>query len=148
MHFDHREFVLDLDSSWISLGGNDPEQHLFESKALASTLTISVMSAAIPEAKMKQAAQKLLDLRRMAETETRPTGVVAFGDQRVTPKLDQHLVEVAYTGYDNRGRIFRFMGFVTNEKIVSFYCETVSKDNEQAKRTFDDCFCGFRFYVP
>src|SRR5262245_39930239 len=81
MHFDHREFVLDLDSSWSALAGNDPEQHQFESKELASTLTISVMSTAIPQAKMNQTAEKLLEFRRKAETETDPTRIVTFGDQ-------------------------------------------------------------------
>src|SRR6516162_1355396 len=29
MHFEHQEFVLDLDSSWARVAGNDPEQFQF-----------------------------------------------------------------------------------------------------------------------
>ena len=58
------------------------------------------------------------------------------------------MVEIAYAGYDNQGRIFRFMGFVTTHKIASFYCESTSIKNEQAKQVFDECFRGFQFYVP
>ncbi len=81
------------------------------------------------------------------EREADPTRLVTFDDQRVTPKPDEQVVEAAYAGYDNRGRVFRFAGFVTAQKIVSFYCETVSKDNGQAKQIFGDSFRGFKFYV-
>jgi hypothetical protein len=156
MHFEHQEFVLDLDSSWARVAGNDPEQFQFESKSLASMLTISVVSAGIPQAKLRQTAEKLLELRRKGEAEADRTRVVTLGDQWVTPKPDEQVVEVAYAGFDNRGRIFRFMGFVTTQKVLTFYCETVSKhmgqvntaDNEQAKRIFDESFRGFKFYAP
>ena len=148
MHFDHHEFVLDLDPSWTRLDGNDPEQFQFQSKPQYSTLTISVMMAAIPQAKMSPAGQKLLEFRRQGEIAADASRAVTFGDQWVTPKPDGEVVEVAYAGYDNQGRIFRFMGFVTTQKVVSFYCETASNDNESAKRIFDETFKGFRFYVP
>jgi hypothetical protein len=148
MHFDHHEFVLDLDPSWIRLEGNDPEQFQFESKPLHSTLTISVMMASIPPTKKQQAGEKLLEFRRKEEVAADPTRAVTFGDQWVKAKPDGEAVEVAYAGYDNRGSIFRFMGFVTTQKVVSFYCQTDSKDNEQTKGIFDETFRGFRFYVP
>jgi hypothetical protein len=148
MHFEHQEFLLDLDPTWKQLVGSDPEQFQFESKALDSVLTISVILAEIPEAKMEQAAEKLLEFRKQGEREADPNGTITYGDQWVTPKAEEQLVEVAYAGYDDRGRIFRFTGFVTTRKIVSFYCETVSKDNQQAKQVFDESFRGFKFYVP
>ena len=97
---------------------------------------------------MQQIAEKFLEFRRKGEAEADRTRVVTFGDQWVTPKPNEQVVEVAYAGYDNRGRIFRFIGFITTHKVVSFYCETMSKDNGEAKRVFDDSFRGFRFYVP
>jgi hypothetical protein len=58
------------------------------------------------------------------------------------------VVDIAYAGYDDRGRIFRFMGFVTEAKMLSFYCETMTTDNELSKRIFDEAFRGLKFYVP
>ena len=106
------------------------------------------MSAGIPQAKMQQAGEKLLEFRRRGEVAAESSRVVTFGDQWVTPKPDGQVVEVAYAGYDNRGRIFRFMGFVTTQKVVSLYCETLTKENATAKLVFDEAFRGFRFYVP
>lgn len=147
MHFDHHEFVLDLAPSWTTLSGTDPKQFQFESKPLASTLTISVVPAGIPRARMQEVAEKFSEIRREAEG-VDTSRVVTFGDQWVKPKPDEEVVEIGYAGYDDRGRIFRFMGFVTTHKVVSFYCETVTDDNEQAKRAFDEAFRGFRYYVP
>jgi hypothetical protein len=92
------------------------------------------MQAQIPREKMRAAGEKMLELRRQSEFINRG-GAVTLGDQWVTPKPDGESVEIAYAGYDNRG-IFRFMGFATTHKIVSFYCDTSSKDNEQTKRIF------------
>ncbi len=148
MHFEHHEFVLDLDSSWTQLASNDPEQFPFESKPLASNLTISVMSARIPPAKMKEAAERVLALRLEAEMTVDPSRNVTIGDQWIAAKPNGEVIEVAYAGFDNYGNIFRFMGFVTSQKVVSFYCETISTDNERSKRIFDEAFRGFRFYIP
>jgi hypothetical protein len=148
MHFEHHEFVLDLPSSWTQKPGADPEQFLFESKSLTSMLTISVMPAAIPRDKLQLTGEKVLEYRRQAEVTTDASLVVKFGDQWVTPKPGEDVVEIGYAGYDNHGRIFRFMGFVTTQKVLNFYCETISRDNEQSKRIFDEAFRGFKFYIP
>jgi hypothetical protein len=107
-------------------------------------LTLSVMPVAIPEAKSKKTAEKALEFRREAEAQVDPIRKVTFGDQWVTPKPDEHLVEMGYAGHDDRGYIFRFLGFVTTRRIVNFQCETKTQDDEQAKRVFDNCFRGVK----
>ncbi len=148
MHFEHQEFVLDLKPTWTTVSGPDPEQFQFESKRLASTLTISILPAGVPSDRLQEVAEKFLEIRRQAEVDTDASRTITFGDRWVKRKRDEEVVEIAYAGYDNRGRIFRFMGFVTTRKIVSFYCESMTDDNEQAKQIFDEAFRGFRFYVP
>ena len=105
------------------------------------------MSAGIPPDMMRQAADKFFEFRRHAELAD-SSRLVTFGDHWVTPKPDGDVIEISYAGYDNRGRIFRFMGFVTSKRVLSFYCETFSNDNEHSKGVFDKAFRGFRFFVP
>lgn len=149
MHFEHQEFVLDLDPSWRRVPGDDPEQFAFESQELDSKLTISVMAAAIPIEKRKQAADKVLELRKQAEQEVDSSRQVTFGDATVRALPENDSFEITYAGYDNRSTIFRFTGYVTANKILSFYCETKTADNERAKQIFADAFVkGFKFYDP
>jgi hypothetical protein len=149
MHFEHQEFVLDLDPSWRRVPGDDPEQFAFESQVLDSKLTISVMAAAIPLEKRRRAADRVLELRKQAEQEVDSNRRVTYGDATVREHNDKESFEIAYAGYDNRGTIFRFTGYVTANKILSFYCETKTTDNERAKQIFADTFVkGFKFYDP
>jgi hypothetical protein len=148
MHFEHSEFVVDLAPAWRNVPGSDSEQFQFQADSLASTITISVMQARVPRPQLQQVAEKFLELRLEGEAEVDKRRVVTLGDRWVTPQSDGEVVDIAYAGYDNVGRIFRFMGFVTTQKVISFYCETISTDNERAIQIFDEAFRGFQFYVP
>ena len=55
---------------------------------------------------------------------------------------------VAYAGYDAEGNIFRFMGWTTQAKVLSFWVSTKTADNEFSKQVFDEAFGGLRFYIP
>jgi hypothetical protein len=105
------------------------------------------MRAAVPRSRLEEIAGGFLTMREQAE-HIDPSREITFGDKWVEPKPDGDVVEIAYAGYDNRGRIFRFKGFVTEAKILSFYCESQTNDNDLSKKVFSEAFEGFKFYVP
>ena len=147
MTFNHQEFILRLPSGWKQIATEDPEQFVFESELQASTVTISVLRARMPRARLHEIATGLLSMREQAE-HIDSSREITFGDKWVEPKPEGDVVEVAYAGYDNRGRIFRFKGFVTEAKVLSFYCESQTDDNDLSKKVFAQVFEGFKFYVP
>ena len=147
MRFDHQEFVLQLTSDWQQRATNDSEQFVFESPAKQTTLTVSVVAAGVPKPRLLEVARHFLGMREQAERIDR-TRKITFGDKHVELKPFGDVAEIAYAGYDDRGRIFRFFGFVTEAKVLSFYCETVTTDNEFSKQTFDEAFKSFKFFVP
>ena len=147
MQFDHQEFVLTLGDDWRQLPTNDPEQFVFESGKQQTTLTISLVRAGVPKARLLEVARHFSGMREEAERVDR-SRKITFGDKWVELKPSGDVAEIAYAGHDDRGRIFRFFGFVTQAKVLSFYCETVTTDNEFSKRVFDEAFRSFQFYVP
>jgi len=56
-----------------------------------------------------------LTVRDAATQELKPSGDVA---------------EVAYAGFYPSGTVFRFLGFVTQLKLLSFWVATKTRDNE------------------
>ncbi len=65
---------------------------------------------------------------------------------KLSPTED--VAEVAYAGCAVRGTIFRFFGFVTTRKVLSFWVSTSTTDNEFSKLIFAEVFGGLKFYVP
>jgi hypothetical protein len=145
----HEEFVLKLGGDWTQVKSLDPEQFSFESKKMKTSLVLSVMgSLNIRKDKLVETAKKFAQVRQDAEKLARPHLNIQFGDQWVELKPSGDIAEVAYAGFDPSGTVFRFFGFVTQRKIVSFWVATETRDNEFSKKVFDEVFRGFKFYAP
>jgi hypothetical protein len=147
MQLQNPEFVLELSDDWKQSPTSDPEQFTFGSAEKGASLVISVMLANIPRLRLIEVARQLIAEREQAEQAVAGRKIT-FGDKWVQPDVTGDLAEVAYAGYDDQGNIFRFMGFVTEAKVVSFWCSVCTSDNEFSKRVFDETYRGFRFYVP
>lgn len=145
----HEEFVFKLGGDWAQFKGDDPEQFTFESKAKNTSVVLSVMGPLnIPKERLVEVAEKFAQMRQDAEQKARAGNPVQFGDRWVQLKPEGDVAEVAYAGYDPSGTVFRFFGFVTQRKVLSFWVATETNDNEFSKRVFDEVFKGLQFYVP
>src|SRR5262245_8709916 len=82
MKLDHQEFILELPTGWKQVSTDDPEQFVFESESLDSTITISVMRAAVPRDRLEEIAKGFLTIREQAE-HVDPTRMITFGEKWV-----------------------------------------------------------------
>lgn len=148
VNVEHPEFLFTLGGDWRQLPNDDPEPFGFESSSRQTSVVISAMPARLPKEKLLEAANVLADARQRAEVAGRPGAQVVFGDRFVELKENGDVGYVAYAGYDTEGNIFRFMGWTTQAKVLSFWVSTRTTDNELSKRVFDEAFGGLRFYIP
>ena len=145
----HDEFVFTLGGDWKQVKSSDPKQFSFESAEKKTSVVLSVMGQLnIPQQRLTEVAQKFAEVRKSAERQARPDQTLQFGDNWVELKPSGDVAEVAYAGYDPSGTVFRFFGFVTQRKVISFWVATQTRDNEFSKRVFDEVFRGLKFYVP
>jgi len=145
--FEGNDFQLHLNRDWMQIPNDDPERFNFASNEMRTAIVISTMPARLSRSRLLEAAERLAEARRKAEQSV-PGRKVTFGDNWVELKENGELGHVAYAGYDDQGNIFRFMGWVTEMKILSLWVSTETTDNALSKRVFDEVFAGFRFYVP
>ena len=140
-------FELKLGGDWREYPSLEPEQFSFFSEAEQTAVVISVISIKLPRERLMDAANELDSGRREAEIAARPKGEVVFGDSWVELVDDGQVGHIAYAGYDS-SNIFRFFGWTTEAKILTFWVSTKTRDNEASKRIFDEVFSGFSFSVP
>lgn len=144
----HQEFLFALGGDWVQVKSLDPEQFSFESKEKKSSIVLSVLPRLnIPKARLVETAKKFAEIRKNAELRARPGQSITFGDEWVELKPSGDVAEVAYAAYDDQ-MIFRFFGFVTQAKVISFWVSTTGRDNDLSKRVFDEAYKGLKFYVP
>lgn len=143
----NQHFILQLPPGWTQLPSDDAEQYVFKSAPANSMLTISIMAIGVKKERMREVADKFFQFRLTAEREDKQRSAV-IGESWVEPQDSGDVIELAYGGQDIRKRVFRFKGFVTQAKVVSFYLETIGSPDEEAKTTFQQAFEGFKFYVP
>jgi len=141
----HKEFLLKLAGDWVQRKTDDKDQFVVRSAKNNSQVTVSILMARFPSAKLKEVAQKFLQSRERAE-HIDASRKVELVNKRVEPEREMY--KVSYSGTDNRGRQFRFVGYVTTVKVLSFYCETLDRDALFGQNAFDEAFKGFKFYVP
>jgi hypothetical protein len=83
-----------------------------------------------------EVAKKFAQIRQKAEQDSRKGQKMQFGDTWVELSPTKDAAEIAYAGFDDKS-IFRFFGFVTQRKVLSFWVATETRDNEFSKRIFD-----------
>jgi len=141
------EFVFELGGDWVRVPSSDTNQFSFESKSNKTSVVLSVMPLTISQDKLTSVATKFAEIRQKAEQDSRPGQRIHWGDKWVQLRPTGDVAEVAYAGYDSR-MIFRFFGFVTQRKVLSFWVASETRDNELSKRVFDEVYRGLKFYVP
>jgi hypothetical protein len=145
----HQEFVLKLGQGWRRIAAGDPEQFTFYSDDKKTSVVISVMMIGpIALDRLLGVANRLADSRLSIEREIDPTRNVTMGNCNVELKESGQVGHVAYAGCADSGHIFRFMGWVTQRKVLSFWVSTETRDNEHSKNVFNEVFGGFRFFIP
>jgi hypothetical protein len=145
----HHEFVLTLGGDWVQVASSDPDRFNFESKILKSSIVISVERGLnVPQARLVEVANKFLEFRLDAERRARTGAQLEFGDKWAKLQPSGDVAELGYAGFDPQGTIFRFLGYVTQQKVVSFWLATESRDSEASGKIFDEAFRGLKFYVP
>lgn len=136
-------FELRLGGDWRrDPGDGDEDAYDFSSQAKGAQVVISALPAALPRARLLEAAQKLLEFRLKAERSVRDRGLV-IDDNRATMQ-DDGLGHVAYAARDRQG-IYRFLGWTTQRWIISLWIATEGHDDKAAKAVFDEVVKGFRF---
>ena len=141
------EFVLKLGGDWVSVPSADTNQFSFESKSNKTSVVLSLMPLKIPQDKLTGVATKFAEIRQKAEQDSRPGQTIHWGDKWVQLRPTGDVAEVAYAGYDDK-MIFRFFGFVTQRKVLSFWVATETRENDLSKEVFDVVYRGLKFYVP
>ncbi len=145
----HQEFLFTLPAGWKQVQSDDPERWNFESTEKRTSIVLSIVPKLnIPQARLVEVAKKFASIRKDAEQKARPGQRIVFGDEWAELKPSGDVAEIAYAAYDETGMVFRFFGFVTQAKILSFWVATGGRDNELSKRAFDEAFKGLKFYVP
>jgi len=143
------EFTLSLPADWLQVKSQDPEQWSFESAALKTSVVLSLLPKLnIPKSRLIEAGKKFAAIRKEAEQKARPGQRITYGDEWVELQPSGDVVQIAYAGYDETGMIFRFFGYVTQAKVLSFWVATSGRDNGLSKRAFDEAFRGLKFYIP
>ena len=129
---------------------------------MASSSPASVREATLPptgaaldaaEALLARAGERVRTLaapggRLDAERHAREGAKLEFGDTWAKLQPSGDVAELGYAGFDPQGSIFRFLGYVTQRKVVSFWLVTESRDSEASGKIFDEAFRGLKFYVP
>jgi hypothetical protein len=141
------EFVVRLGGDWRQVPSADPHQVSLTSEEKKSHVVISAVMANIPRGRLLEGAQVMAKARRDGELHVRQGRNVTFGDECVELKEGGEIGHVAYAGYDDQ-TIFRFMGWTTQRKMLSFWVSTETRDNDASKAVFDEVFKGFQFYIP
>lgn len=144
----HPHFHLQLDGDWTQVQSPDAEQFCFESRSRKSSIVISVMPLRVPRDKLLDAALALAEGRRLGELESNPTAKVTLGEMLVDLKENGQAGHVAYAGYDDQGRIFRFMGWVTQIKAFNLWVCTRTRNNDESKAVFGEVFDALRLAIP
>jgi hypothetical protein len=143
------DFRLALGGDWKQVANQDPKQFNFESKALKSSIVLSITDGMnIPDQRLVEVARKFMEFRIDAERQARHGKEVQFGDSWVKLQPSGDVVEIGYAGFDPSGTIFRFLGYVTQRKVVSFWLATESTDAKASGAILDEAFKGLKFYVP
>ena len=144
----HPEFQLSLGEGWRRFPDDDPERFAFHSASRKTSVVLSVaMHPVVSRDRLLGIANKLAEVRVQAEQDARPDSMVKVTSCNVELKDDGHLGFVVYAGYDERA-IFRFMGWVTQRKVLSLWVSTETRDNEYSKAMFGEVFAGLRFHLP
>jgi len=143
----HDEFVFKLGGDWVRVPSSDTNQFSFESKSNKTSVVLSVMPRNVPQERLVEVAKKFAEVRQRAEEDARKGRKIQFGDKWVELRPTRDVAEVAYAGFDDK-TVFRFFGFVTQRKVLSFWVATETRDNELSKRVFDEIYKGLKFYVP
>ncbi|MGZ8407194.1 MAG: hypothetical protein ACXWVJ_04120, partial [Caulobacteraceae bacterium] len=121
----HEEFSLTLPDGWNQVHDPDPERWAFESGELGSSAVFSILPGMrIPKDRLTEAAQRFATIRKDAEQRARPGQRITYGDEWVELKPGGDVAEVAYAAFDESGTIFRFVGFVTQVKVLSLWVAT------------------------
>ena len=145
----HDEFVFSVPGDWLQVKDNDPERWSFESKQRQTSVVLSIVPGMkIPKSRLVEVAKKFASIRREAEQKARPGQHLTYGDEWVELKPSGDVAEIAYAAQDESGTIFRFYGFVTQAKVLSFWVATTGRSNELSKVAFDEAFKALKFYVP
>ncbi|MGC3962350.1 MAG: hypothetical protein QM803_03225 [Rhodocyclaceae bacterium] len=144
----HDEFVFTLPDGWVQVKSDDSESWSFESKEMKTSIVLSIVPGLnIPPARLTEVAKKFASIRKEVEQKARPGKKISYGDEWVELRPSGDVADIAYAAYDDAS-IFRFMGYVTQRKILSFWISTAGKDNNLSKQAFDVAFKGLKFYVP
>ncbi len=145
----HDEFTLSLGGDWTQAKSSDAAQFNFTSKEKKTSVVLSIVSPLnVPKERLVEVATKFAQIRKDAEEKVRVGTNIQWGDRWVELKPSGDVAEVAYAAFDPAGTIFRFFGFVTQRKILSFWVSTETGDNDFSKKVFDEVYKGLKFYVP
>jgi len=144
----HPHFHLQLGGDWRQVPSPDAQQFLLESQARKSSIVISVLQLRVPQEKLVDAAVALAEGRRQGELNASPASKITLGEMLIDLKENGQAGHVAYAGYDDEGRFFRFMGWVTRIKAFSLWVSTTTHDNDESKAVFGEVFDALRLAIP
>lgn len=139
---DTADFKLDLVGEWVPGKSTDPDQHSFYSKQQDVGITASSMRFKKGLSDLRRIADKLVEMRMAAENaEGKRSDIqMTIAEPVVVPFAQGY--QVAYYGHDSRNRQFRYLGVVTDGRIVNLYVESNGKSQQELEGTFNTILKG------
>lgn len=149
-YLETEDFALALDGDWRQHPTAYSEQYSFTSRQKRSSLVLSVMHAPnIRRDRLIEVATKLAQARLQAECIAFPGHTLTFGHKWVALQPGGLVAEVAYAGSNYTAHsYFRFLGYVTEKKVLSLWVCTTTPDDLYSKQVFTEVQRNFSFSVP
>jgi hypothetical protein len=149
-YLETEDFALALDGDWQQHPTAYAEQYSFTSREKRSSLVLSVMQASnLRRERLIEVATRLAQARLQAECIAFPGHTLSFGHKWVALQPGGLVAEVAYAGSNYTAHsYFRFLGYVTEQKILSLWVCTTTGDDQYSKQVFDEVQHSFSFSVP
>ena len=152
----HEQFTFNTKREWFKQEdkSEDGRLHLYCPET-GSSLVLSMDAMEIPNDRMESVARFVLEARKRAHMD----GIRELSDGKIDPVLnfdEEHIGkhatanawEIVYEGTQPDHSFFGFMGFVTNNKVVSLFVYTPFSYGDGCRNMFREVIGGFSVTIP
>lgn len=143
VNFDNGVFRLSLDGDWMKNNTKNENQFVFVSNDRNSQITISYDLYQIPDEKIENVANELLQIRFESEHKADSEREVFIGEPWVSQAKGG--VQINYIGRDSLNRYFFYTGFVLSDRVVNVYGEIEHSSKEEIEKFYGQVLSNFGY---
>lgn len=137
------DFSIKLGSDWVHVSCDEKDHVAFMSKAQDISIKISSVSFHFDPAKFELAPKKTIEFFLKSERDKNPNGAVTIVDYSVSTINGGY--SATYSGHDNKGRSFKWIGFFHKEQFIYLYLETPIRLESNLEPTAKVALQNFRY---